>query len=54
MQIYRDKDVDLSIFDGKKIAVLGYGSQGRAQALCFKDSGLDVTVGVRINGPSWK
>ena len=53
MQFYHDNDVDLSIFDGKKIAVLGYGSQGRAQALCFKDSGLDVTVGVRRNGASW-
>jgi len=53
MQIYRDDDVDLSIFDGRKIAVLGYGSQGRAQALCFHDSGLDVTVGVRKDGPSW-
>jgi len=53
MKIYYDNDVDLSIFDGKKIAVLGYGSQGRAQALCFADSGLDVVVGVRKDGPSW-
>ena len=47
MQIYRDSDADIGILKGKKIAVLGYGSQGRAQALCFRDSGLDVTVGVR-------
>ena len=47
MQIYRDSDADLGILKGKKIAVLGYGSQGRAQALCYRDSGLDVTVGVR-------
>ena len=53
MQLYHDGDVDLSIFEGKKVAVLGYGSQGRAQALCFHDSGMDVTVGVRRNGPSW-
>lgn len=53
MQIYRDEDVDLKIFDGEKIAVLGYGSQGRAQALCLHDSGLDIVVGVRKDGPSW-
>ena len=53
MQFYHDNDVDLKIFDGKKIAVLGYGSQGRAQALCFRDSGMDVTVGVRKDGASW-
>jgi ketol-acid reductoisomerase len=54
MKIYHDSDVDLTVLKGKKIAVLGYGSQGRAQALCFRDSGLDVTVGVRRDGPSWK
>ena len=53
MKIYHDNDADLSIFDGKKVAVLGYGSQGRAQALCFHDSGIDVTVGVRKDGKSW-
>ncbi len=53
MQLYHDSDVDMSIFDGKRVAVLGYGSQGRAQALCFQDSGMDVTVGVRKDGPSW-
>lgn len=53
MHLYHDNDVDLKIFDGKKVAVLGYGAQGRAQALCFKDSGIDVTVGVRKNGASW-
>ena len=47
MRIYNDADADLGILKGKKIAVLGYGSQGRAQALCFRDSGLDITVGVR-------
>ena len=53
MQLYHDKDADLKIFDGKKVAVLGYGSQGRAQALCFHDSGIDVTVGARKDGKSW-
>jgi len=54
MKIYHDEDADTGIMKGKKVAVLGYGSQGRAQALCFRDSGFDVTIGVRENGPSWK
>ena len=53
MQLYHDNDVDLKVLDGKKVAVLGYGAQGRAQALCFHDSGIDVTVGVRKDGKSW-
>ena len=53
MDIYHDSDADLNVLKGKKIAVLGYGAQGRAQALCLHDSGLDVTVGVRKNGASW-
>lgn len=53
MQIYHDSDVDINVLKGKKVSVLGYGAQGRAQALCFHDSGLDVTVGVRKNGKSW-
>ena len=47
MQIYRESDADIGILKDKRIAVLGYGSQGRAQALCYRDSGLDITVGVR-------
>lgn len=47
MKIYRDDDVDMKMLDGKRISFLGYGSQGRAQALCFRDSGLDVKVAVR-------
>ena len=54
MKIYHDADVDLNVLKGKKVAVLGYGSQGRAQAQCFHDSGLDVTVGARKTGKSWK
>jgi ketol-acid reductoisomerase len=53
MHIYHDADVDMNVLKGKKVAVLGYGSQGRAQALCFHDSGLDVTVGLRPTGKSW-
>lgn len=53
-KIYHDEDADLNVLKGKKVAVLGYGAQGRAQALSFRDSGFDVTVGVRENGPSWK
>jgi len=53
MHIYHDSDVDINVLKDKKVAVLGYGAQGRAQALCFHDSGLDVTVGVRKDGKSW-
>ena len=52
--LYYDKDADMSVLEGKKIAVIGYGAQGRAQAQMMHDSGLDVTVGVRIGGPSDK
>ena len=45
MQILRDKDADLVLLDGKRIAVIGYGNQGRAQALNLRDSGLDVVIG---------
>ena len=51
--MYTEKDVDGSQLDGKRIAILGYGSQGRAHALNLKDSGLDVVVGLRRNGASW-
>ena len=53
-KIYHDEDADLNVLKGKKVAVLGYGAQGRAQALSFRDSGFDVTIGVREDGPSWK
>jgi ketol-acid reductoisomerase len=44
---YYESDADLSVFEGKRIAVIGYGSQGRGQALNLRDSGLDVIIGVR-------
>jgi len=47
MNIYYDKDADLSIIRGLKIAIIGYGSQGHAHANNLKDSGVDVTVGLR-------
>ena len=53
VKIYHDSDVDLGVLNGKKIAVIGYGAQGRAQALCLHDSGLDLVIGVRKDGPSW-
>ena len=53
MQMYSESDVDTSVLEGKRIAVLGYGSQGRAHALNLKDSGLDVIVGLRKSGASW-
>ena len=47
LKIWQEKDVDLSAVSNKKIAVIGYGAQGQAQALCMRDSGLDVIVGNR-------
>ena len=47
MKVFYDKDCDLSIIQGKKVAIIGYGSQGHAQACNLKDSGVDVTVGLR-------
>src|SRR6202161_1462265 len=54
MRLYGQKDVDRKALKGARIAVLGFGSQGRAHALNLKDSGFDVVVGVRKNGKSWK
>ena len=53
MNIFYDKDCDLSIIQGKKVAIIGYGSQGHAHALNLKDSGVDVTVGLRKDSNSW-
>ena len=53
MKVYYDKDADLSLIKGKKVTIVGYGSQGHAHALNLHDSGIKVTVGVRKGGPSW-
>jgi ketol-acid reductoisomerase len=50
---YYDKDADLKVLQGKKIAVIGFGSQGHAHALNLRDSGLEVAVGLRKGGASW-
>ena len=52
MRLYSQKDVDKKALRGARIAVLGYGSQGRAHALNLRDSGYDVVVGVR-KGKRW-
>ena len=52
MKIYYDKDCDLSIIKGMKVAIIGYGSQGHAHANNLKDSGVDVTVGLRPGSAS--
>jgi len=54
MRLYSHKDVDRKALKGARIAILGYGSQGRAHALNLKDSGFEVVVGVRKGGASWK
>jgi len=54
MRAYSKKDVDRKALRGARIAILGYGSQGRAHALNLKDSGHDVIVGARRSGESWK
>ena len=54
MKLYSQKDVDQKALRGARIAVMGYGSQGRAHALNLKDSGFDVIVGARKGGPGWK
>ena len=52
LNVYYDKDADLSIIKGKKVAIIGYGSQGHAHATNLKDSGVDVVVGLRTNSTS--
>lgn len=52
MQVYYDKDCDLSIIQGKKVSIIGYGSQGHAHACNLQDSGVDVTVGLRASSSS--
>ena len=61
-EIYYDEDADLSVIQQRKVAVIGYGSQGHAHALNLRDSGVDVRVGLpetleepgqgRVRGPA--
>lgn len=51
MHVYLDKDIDLGLIRAKRVAVIGYGNQGRAQALNLRDSGVDVAVALRAGSP---
>ena len=51
--VYYDKDCDLSIIKGKKVAMIGFGSQGHAHAENLRDSGVEVIVGLKEGGSSW-
>ena len=53
MNVYYDKDADLSLIKDKKVTIVGYGSQGHAHANNLSDSGVTVTVGLRKGGASW-
>ena len=53
VKVYHDQDIDEKVLEGKRVAVIGYGSQGRAQALNLRDSGVDLVVGLRP-GKSWE
>ncbi|MFO7982936.1 MAG: ketol-acid reductoisomerase [Desulfuromonadales bacterium] len=53
MKVYYDKDADLDVLKSKKVAIIGYGSQGHAHANNLKDSGIDVVVGLRKDSGSW-
>ena len=52
-KVYYNPDADLSLIQGKKIGIIGYGSQGHAHALTLADSGLQVSVGLYPGSPSW-
>ena len=53
MKVFYDKDCDLSLIKGKKVAIIGYGSQGHAHAQNLSESGVNVVVGLRKGGSSW-
>jgi ketol-acid reductoisomerase len=53
MKVFTDRDADPALIRGKKVAVIGYGSQGHAHSLNLRDSGVEVCVGLRRSSPSW-
>lgn len=53
-KVYYDKDADFNLLKGKRIAILGYGSQGHAHALNLRDSGANVVIGIRPGGKTWE
>ncbi|MDD4182547.1 MAG: NAD(P)-dependent oxidoreductase, partial [Candidatus Omnitrophica bacterium] len=53
-KVYYDKDADLNILKGKTIAIIGYGIQGRGQALCLRDSGCNVVVSEMQGTPNYE
>ena len=53
-KIYKDKDADLNLIKNKSIGIIGYGNQGRAQALNLLNSGMNVSIGLRKESSSWK
>lgn len=52
--VYRDADVDATLLQNRSVAIIGYGNQGRAQALNLRDSGVQVTVGLRRGSANWR
>ncbi len=53
-KVYYDQDADLGLLKGKTVAIIGYGSQGHAQAQNLQDSGINVVVGLRRDLPDWE
>jgi len=53
-KVYYDQDADLDLLKGKTVAIIGYGSQGHAQAQNLQDSGINVVVGLRRDLPDWE
>ncbi|MFA7070013.1 MAG: ketol-acid reductoisomerase, partial [Sulfurimonas sp.] len=53
LNVYYDKDCDLNIIKSKKVAMIGFGSQGHAHAENLRDSGVEVVVGLKKGGSSW-
>src|SRR5690554_6918400 len=51
--MYYEKDANMALLESKKVAIIGYGSQGHAHALNLHESGIDVTVGLYEGSPSW-